>query len=67
MLRKTSQLAGSCEYGNEPFGSIKGGVFLDQLSDCQLLKKDSAACSYNTIGIQCTMGSHNPDDRDLKL
>jgi hypothetical protein len=35
-------VAGSCEHGNEPSGSIKGGEFLDQLSDCQLLKKDSA-------------------------
>jgi len=23
-----------CEHGNEPSGSIKGGKFLDQLSDC---------------------------------
>jgi hypothetical protein len=27
----------SCEHGNEPSGSIKGGVYLDKL-----LKKDSA-------------------------
>jgi hypothetical protein len=33
---------GSCEHGNAPSGSIKGGEFLDYLSDCQLLKKDSA-------------------------
>jgi hypothetical protein len=26
-------MAGCCEYGNEPSGSIKGGKFLDQLSD----------------------------------
>jgi hypothetical protein len=32
----------SCfEHDNEPSGSIKGGGFLDKLSDCQLLKKDS--------------------------
>jgi hypothetical protein len=24
----------SCEHGNETLGSIKGGQFLDQLSDC---------------------------------
>jgi len=24
----------SCEYGNEPLGSIKGGTFFDQLNDC---------------------------------
>jgi hypothetical protein len=33
MLHKASKLAGSCEYGNEPSGSIKGGEFLDWLSD----------------------------------
>jgi hypothetical protein len=37
-------VAGSCERGNEHYGSIKGGKFLDQLSDFQLLKKDSAPC-----------------------
>jgi len=31
-------LAGSCEHGNEPSGSIKGGVLLDYLSDSRLLK-----------------------------
>jgi len=36
---------GSCEHGNEPSGSIKGGGFIDYLSNCQLLKKDSAAWS----------------------
>jgi hypothetical protein len=28
----------SCEHGNEPSGSIKGGELLDWLSDCQLLR-----------------------------
>jgi hypothetical protein len=37
--------AGCCEHGNEPSGSIKCGEFLDQLSDCQLLKKNSARWS----------------------
>jgi hypothetical protein len=27
-------MAVSCEYGNEPSGSIKGREFLEQLSDC---------------------------------
>jgi len=35
-------MAGSCEHGNEPSGSVKDVEFLDQLSDCQLLKKDYA-------------------------
>jgi hypothetical protein len=26
-------VAGCCEHGNEPSGSIKGGEFLDQLSE----------------------------------
>jgi hypothetical protein len=26
-------VAGSCEHGNEPSGSIKGGKFLDELRD----------------------------------
>jgi hypothetical protein len=29
MLRRASEFAGSCEYGNEPSDSIKGGKFLD--------------------------------------
>jgi hypothetical protein len=35
-------VVGSCEHGNEPPGSIKGGEFLDYLSNYQLFKKDSA-------------------------
>jgi hypothetical protein len=38
-------VAGSCEHGNEPQGSIKGVEFLDSLSDYWFLKKDSATCS----------------------
>jgi hypothetical protein len=30
------------EHGNEPWGSIEGGEFIDYLSDSLLLKKDSA-------------------------
>jgi hypothetical protein len=37
-------VAGSCEHGNELSGFIKGGEFLDWLSDYQLLK-DSAPWS----------------------
>jgi hypothetical protein len=32
-------VAGSCEHDNETSGSIKGGEFLDQLSDYQFLKR----------------------------
>jgi hypothetical protein len=38
-------VAGCCEHGNEPSGCLKGGELLDWLSDCQLLKKDSAPWS----------------------
>jgi hypothetical protein len=31
-----------CDYGNKYLGSIKGVVFRDQLSDCQVRKEDSA-------------------------
>jgi hypothetical protein len=27
-------VAGYCDHGNEPSGSMKGGEFLDRLSDC---------------------------------
>ena len=36
------QVAGTCECGNEPQGSMKCGEFLDQLKIGQLLKKDSS-------------------------
>jgi hypothetical protein len=35
-------VAGSCEHGNESSGSTEGGESDDWLSNCQLLKKDSA-------------------------
>jgi len=40
-------VTGSFQHSNEPSGSIKGGEFLDQLSNCQLLKKD---CYMELIG-----------------
>jgi hypothetical protein len=36
---------GCCEHGNEPSGFIKGGEFLDYLSDYYFLKKVSALWS----------------------
>jgi hypothetical protein len=41
----TGAVAGSCEHSNKHSGSIKGAKFLDLLSDCQLLKRDSAPWS----------------------
>jgi hypothetical protein len=29
IFHRASELAGSCEHGNEPLGSIKGGEFLE--------------------------------------
>jgi hypothetical protein len=47
-------VAGSCEHGCEPSGSVKAGKFLYQLSVtlCKLLKKDSASWSYLIEGKQ---------------
>jgi hypothetical protein len=33
-------VAGSCEHGNEPSGSIRGEEVLDRMSNYQVLKKD---------------------------
>jgi hypothetical protein len=35
----------SCEHGNQPLGLIKGGEFLEQLSNYHVIKKDSVPCS----------------------
>jgi hypothetical protein len=39
-------VAETCEHGNDTSGSIKGREFIDHLSGCQILKQNSAACSY---------------------
>jgi hypothetical protein len=46
-------VAGSCEHGNEPLGSIKGGEFLDCLTGYKLLKMDSAAWNKKHLGTLC--------------
>jgi hypothetical protein len=38
-------VAGSCEYSSEPQGSKTGGEIPDQLTDYQLLKKNSSSWS----------------------
>jgi len=45
-LTEKKDVACLCEDGNELWYSIKGGEFLDQLSDYQILKDDSAPWSY---------------------
>jgi hypothetical protein len=42
---RIGKVAGTCECGNEPLGSIKCGEFLDWLITGKLLKKDSAPWS----------------------
>jgi len=37
-------MAGSCEHGDEPSGSIKKGGSLEQLSNYKRLEKDSVPC-----------------------
>jgi hypothetical protein len=39
-------VAGSCEHGNQLSGSIKFWEFLEWLTDCWLLKKDSAPWNH---------------------
>jgi len=39
-------MVGCSEYGKEYFGVLICGEFLDQLSDCQLLKKGDYVGSY---------------------
>jgi hypothetical protein len=38
-------VAGSCEHGNEPSGSIRGEEIIDKVSNYKLLKEDSAPWS----------------------
>ena len=45
------QVADTCEFGNEPLGSIKRGEFLDQRKTGQLLKKDSAPWSKDEMSL----------------
>jgi hypothetical protein len=42
-------VAGSCECGNEPSGSIKCGKFIDQLRKCQL--PEEGMCCLELISI----------------
>ena len=44
-------MAGTCECGNGPSGSIKCGVFLDWLRAGWLLKKDFAGLSYLVMAL----------------
>jgi hypothetical protein len=40
---------GCCEHGNEPSGSVKGETFLEEISDYQLLRKDSVPWCCNFV------------------
>jgi hypothetical protein len=41
----SGQVAGTCECGNEPSGSINCGEYLAKMKTCKLFKKDSATWS----------------------
>jgi hypothetical protein len=43
LAQDRDQWPGFCGHGNEPSVSIKGGKFLNWLSDCQLLMKICAS------------------------
>ena len=45
-------MAGTCECGNELSGLVKSVRFLDQLRNCQLLRKDATAWSWNQIVVR---------------
>ena len=53
------QLAGICDCGNEPSGSINLWEFLDQLKTCQLLKKGSATWSKYELINTTSYGTQN--------
>jgi hypothetical protein len=40
---------GYCEHGNELSGSVEDGEYLDYLSECQFLKKDSVSWSFQEV------------------
>ena len=67
------QVADACECGNEPWGSVKCGEFLDQLQTSQLLK-DSAPWSKYRVFLNVamifyyeTIRSHTGVDEDYAL
>jgi hypothetical protein len=39
-------VAGSCEYGNKYSCSIKGGEYLEQLIDCEVISENLVPCDY---------------------
>jgi hypothetical protein len=44
-LVQDRSVSGSCEHGNEPSGSMKGGEFLDYMNDYLFLKRTSSPWS----------------------
>jgi hypothetical protein len=55
-------VAAPCEHGNESSDSIKVWEILDQLSVFELLKKDSAQCTWLVIAL-----FKNTESRNVKL
>jgi hypothetical protein len=57
---------GCCEHGDEPSGSMKDGEFLDQLSDCFLLKKNSAhGISWPRINVKVVLAIKTTEGHPL--
>jgi hypothetical protein len=48
-------VAGSCEYGEEPLGSIECSDFFEWLGDHWLLRKDSAPWNYFVSMFTCLL------------
>jgi hypothetical protein len=46
-------VSGTCEHGNEPSYTMKGGEFLKQQSDCQVFKEDLVPWSYSVKSGRC--------------
>jgi hypothetical protein len=55
-------MAGFCENGNDPSGSLKQAVF-EKLSECVSCLSSSLLSCDTVQQVQC----HNPEDRDLNV
>ena len=62
-------MAGTCECGNELSGFVKSVRFLDQLRNCQLLRKDATAWSWNQVVVRvlCEANANIPWKHEVSL
>jgi hypothetical protein len=54
-------VAGCCEHGNDLSDSLRGGEFLESLSDYEFLQSDCTACSYMVTWGLLLCVSNNPE------